>query len=292
MIPYLLMLSATLVHYAEGATIKAYNRKHSGGGFMFISVVSFFSVLFFLGRYLIFDNAKADFTPEIIPYGILAGVMYAASSVFLFLAIRMGSLAVTNLILAYNVIITSFYGIIFLGEPAGVLTYVGFAIMIFALFLLKHPESNDTEDKRNSLIWFICALLGMLTSAGYSIITKAAQVRFNDTNNNEFIIIAIGFSAVANFIIGLAMERRDAFRTLRTCGPYAAVAGVANGGTNLLVILINSLIAISIASPTRSLMTKILNFILGYFIFKEKYTKKQIIGLVLVCAAVVMINLV
>jgi drug/metabolite transporter (DMT)-like permease len=210
--------------------------------------------------------------------------------VFLFVAIKMGSLALTNLILAYNVIITSFYGVIFLHEPAGVLTYTGFAIMIFALFLLKSPES-DGEGKKNSLLWFLFALFGMLTSAGYSIITKAAQVEFNNTNNNEFIIIAIGFSAIANFIIGLSVERRDAFKTLKTCGPYAAAAGVANGATNLLVILINSLIAISIATPTRSLMTKILNFVLGYFIFKEKYTKKQIIGLVLVCAAVVMINI-
>lgn len=67
MIPYLLILTATLVHYGESAMMKIYNKKFTSGGFMFISVVSLFSALFFLFKYLIFDTVKTDFTPRSFP---------------------------------------------------------------------------------------------------------------------------------------------------------------------------------------------------------------------------------
>ena len=292
MLPYLLMLTATGSSYAESAMIKTYNKKHANGGFMFISIVSLFSALFFLCKYLFFDNMKADFTPQVIPYAILAGVMYASSSVLVFFAIRMGSLAITNLILGYSTVVVCLYGIIFLGEASNWLTYVSIGIMVVALFLLKKPEpASDKKAKKNSLLWFIFALLGMLTSAGYSIITKAQQVKFNQTVDSEYILIAIGFSAIATFIVGVITGKKDAFKVFKTCVPYAGIAGLSNGVTNLLSLLINTMIAVSISSPTRSVMTKILHFILGYFIFKERYTIKQIIGLVLVCIAVILINL-
>ena len=152
--PYLLILSATLVHYGESAMIKVYNKKHASGGFMFISVVSLFSALFFVFKYLLFDTVKTDFTPEVIPYALLGGVMYAASSVLAFFAVRLGSLALTNLILGYATVVNALYGIIFLGDSANVYTYVGIAMMIFALFLLKNPEKRDSQGKNKSLLWY------------------------------------------------------------------------------------------------------------------------------------------
>lgn len=292
MLPYALMFSATLTHYVESAMIKTYNKKYASGGFMFIAIVSLFSALFFLGKYLFFDGVNPSFNPEVIFYGIIAGVMYASSSVFMFLAIRLGSLAISNLILGYSTIVTSLYGIIFFKEQSSALTYIGIAIMIFALFLLKKPEEKgNKQSKKNSALWFTFAMLGMLTSAGYSLITKTQQLKFDNAFNSEYVIIAIGFSAIANFIIGIITGKKDAFKVLKTCIPYAGLAGISNGVTNFLTLLINTLIAISISSPTRSLMTKILNFILGYFIFKERYSVKQIIGLALVCVAVILINI-
>lgn len=292
MLPYLLMLLATATSYAESAMIKTYNKKHANGGFMFISIVSLFSALFFLVKYLVFDNTKADFNPAVIPYALIAGVMYASSSVLVFLAIRMGSLAITNLILGYSTVVVCLYGIIFLGETSNWLTYVCIGIMVLALFLLKQPEKDKTKStKKKSLLWFIFAMLGMLTSAGYSIITKAQQVAFNQTVDSEYVLIAIGFSAIATFIVGVITGKKEAFRVFKTCIPYAGVAGLSNGVTNLLTLFTNTMIAVSISSPTRSVMTKVLHFVLGYFIFKERYTVRQIIGLVLVCGAVVLLNL-
>ena len=131
-LPYLLILSATFVHYGESVMIKLYNKKFASGGFMFISIVSLFSFLFFLFKYLLFDTVKTDFTPAVIPYAIAGGVMYAASSVLVFFAVRIGSLAVTNLILGYSTVVSTLFGIIFLKESSNVYTYIGIAIMVLA----------------------------------------------------------------------------------------------------------------------------------------------------------------
>ena len=270
--------------------MKLYTKKFASGGFMFISIVSLFSSLFFVFKYLLFDMVKTDFTLAVIPYAIVGGIMYASSSVLVFFAVRIGSLAVTNLILGYTTVINALYGIIVLKDSANIFTYIGIVVMIFALFLLKANEGNSAEAKKSSLTWFILAFVGMLTSAGYSILSKTQQVIFNNTVDSEFAIISIGFSFMATFVVSILMDRKQAAYVLKTCVPYAAPAGICNGGANLLAFIYNPMVPYSIASPTRSLMTKIFHFVMGSCAFKELYTKRQILGLILVCFAVVLIN--
>ena len=216
--------------------------------------------------------------------------MYAASSVLAFFAVRIGSLALTNLILGYATVVNALYGIIFLKDPTNIFTYVGIGMMVLALFLLRSPDTSG-EGKKTSFTWFILAFLSMLTSAGYSILSKTQQVVFNNTVDSEFAIIAIGFSFLSTFIISIVMDRKEAVHVLKTCVPYAAPAGLCNGGANLLSFIYNPLLPYSIASPTRSLTTKLLHFAMGFCVFKERYTKKQLTRLLLVCVAVVLMNL-
>ena len=292
MLPYLLMFSSILVHYFEGASMKIYNRKHTKGGFMFISIVSFFSALFFLLKYLFLDSNKADFTTLVIPYGIIGGIMYAASSVLVFYAIQVGSLAVTQVILGYATIVSTLFGIIVLKEKTNFLTYVGILIFIVAIFLLKKPSEKGENAKKATLAWFLLALFGMLASSGYGIASKLQQIRFKNTVDNEFAMIAIGFSFLANFVLSIIIEKKHAFYVLKTCLPYASVAGISNGLTNAIVFIYNPMIEYSIAVPTKSLMGKTFHFVMGKYILKEQYSKAQIIGLVLVCIAVILMNLV
>ena len=272
--------------------MKIYNRKHTKGGFMFISIVSLFSALFFLLKYLLLDTNRADFTTLVIPYGIVGGIMYAASSVLVFYAVQVGSLAVTQVILGYSTIVSTLFGIIVLKEKTNVLTYVGVLIFVVAIFLLTKPSEKSEKAKKATLVWFLLALFGMLTSSGYGIASKLQQVRFNNTVDNEFAMIAIGFSFVANFVLSIILDKKHAFYVLKTCAPYAGVAGLSNGLTNALILIYNPMIEYSIAVPTKSLMSKIFHFTMGKYMLKEQYSKTQIIGLVLVCIAVILMNLV
>lgn len=290
MLPYLLMLSSVFVHYAESFMMKKYNRKFAGGGFMFISIVSLFSSLFFLGKYFILDAPKGNFTTSVIPYSLCGGVFYASSSVLVFYAICMGSLAVTQMILGCGTIISTLFGIIYLKESANFLTYIGLILLAVAIYLLKSNKVEPDKPKAGTASWFVVAILGMLTSSAYSIISKLQQIRFSNTMDSAFAMMSIGLSFVFTFVLSIVMDRKQAFYVLKTCLPYASVAGISNGLNNLLMYAYYPLISYSIAVPTKSLFTKIFNFVMGHYVLKERYSGKQILGLIVVCIGVVLIN--
>lgn len=72
---------------------------------------------------------------------------------------------------------------------------------------------------------------------------------------------------------------------------YALIAGMANALTNTLSLLLYTMMPISVSSPTRSIVGTAVNFTFSYFILKEKFLPRQIIGVFLGASAVVMLNL-
>lgn len=291
--PYLIIAAAALTALTESATLKTYNKKHTSGGFTFMSLISLAATLFFTFKYLITDSSKADFTPEVIPYAILAGAMYCAASFLTFLAIKYGPFAISMLILSYSIVITSGYGIIFLGESYSALTFIAYALILCSLFLVraKSDDEAEGEKKRVSTKWLICIVASVICSGLYGVILREQQVRFENTVTNECMIIAMSFSAIVLFSIGLAMNKKECLGILRVSAPYALIAGVANAMTNTLSLFLHTMMPISVSSPTRSIVGTAVNFTFSYLVLKEKFLPRQIIGVLLGASAVVMLNL-
>ena len=198
------------------------------------------------------------------------------------------------LILSYSIVITCGYGIIFLNEPASILTIIGFIIIAVSLFLVrgKDDEKKEGEEKpKISFKWIICTALSVVLSALYGIVIREQQIRFNDTVSRECMIICLGFSALILFVVGIVRSKKESLTILKNCAPYAVAAGAANGATNLLSIVLNTMMAISISSPTRSVVKTAITFAYSYFILKEKFLPRQVVGIVLGVIATVLLNI-
>ena len=76
MLAIALMILCSLVHQAEGISIKKYNKKYSSGGFVFISLVSFFGLIVVVAKDLIWGGGLA-FEPKLLVYGIASGVFFS-----------------------------------------------------------------------------------------------------------------------------------------------------------------------------------------------------------------------
>ncbi len=293
MIPYLLMLLTSVTSLAEGILIKKYNQKHSKGGFIFTAFVSLFSMLFFLFSDIFTDPNGLSFNLEFLPYAILAGVLYCAASLTTYLALQYGSFAITMLILSYSLVISILYGLFFLNNPASVFTYIGFAVIAVSIFLVRGKAPEGTK-KKFSVKWLVCMIISVLGSGFLSVVIKFQQDKFHDAYNNEFMVICLAFSALTLFIVGFVKDGGDCIYILKKGTPYAALAGIANGATNLLGILINSDlfdIPFAITVPTRAAMKTVVSFLVSFFLFHEKFEKRQIVGVIFGAAAVVLLNL-
>ena len=104
-------------------------------------------------------------------------------------------------------------------------------------------------------------------------------------------IVTLAFSTVVLLIAGIIMNGKDLLYILRHGGLYASAAGISNGATNLLNMVVNAMIPISIAAPTRSGIKIVISFLISLFIFKEKLTKRQVAGVIIGAAALVLLNL-
>ncbi len=294
-IPYLLMFVTSITSLAEGILIKKYNQKHSKGGFIFTAFVSLFAMVFFFISDLITDPNGLQFNIEVLPYALIAGVLYCAASLATYLALQCGSFAITMLILSYSLVISILYGLIFLHDSVNIFTYIGFAVITVSIFLVRGKQPDGAGKKKKfSVKWLIYMIISVLGSGFLSVVSKYQQDKFNDVYNNEFMIICLAFSALTLFIVGFIKDGRDCVYILKKGTPYAALAGLANGATNLLGIVINSSIFVipyAVKIATRSSIKTVVSFLVSYLLFKEKFEKRQLIGVALGAIAVILLNL-
>lgn len=291
---YLCIVLAVCSGLTEGLLIKKYNQKHTKGGFIFTAIVSLCSMLFFLLLDIVTDDSGLYFPSQMLPYALLAGILYCMASVMTYFALNCGSFAITMLILSYALVFSTVYGLIFLKESASVFTYSGFVLIALSLFFVR-GETEKQEDgeykKKFSAVWLVCIVLSVLGAGMFGVLQRMQQIRFNDAVTNEFMVVALACSAVILFVVGFMKDKKDCLYILKNGSPYAMGAGVANGATNMLNMLAYTMIPISIAAPTEAGVKIVISFLLSCFVFKEKFLKRQIVGVVLGAIAVVLLNI-
>lgn len=283
----LLIIIKTLVHMVEGTLIKKYNSKHSEGGFIFTAIVSLFSMVFFI----ITDKNGLAFPPEIWIYAILAGICYFSASIFTYIALGSGSFALTMLMLSYSLIFTIVYGIAFLKESASVFTYIGILLMLISIYFVKADGHQKGVKKNITPLWVVAMIISLCGNGFLGILSRMQQIRFNDEYTNEFMIICLAISSVVLFVFGLYKDWGKIIYILRYGGVYAAISGLSNGASNLLGLIVNTMMPISIVSPLSAGIKNLISFLFSVFIFREKLGKRQIIGVLMGTIALVLFKI-
>lgn len=288
-IPYLVMLACVSTSIGEGLVVKKHGRKYSGG-FVFTGIVSLFSMAFFLIKDLLTDGVFT-FKPEILMFSILGGFLYGMASVLTYEAFSKGSYALSNLILSYALVFKILYGLIIQGETedSSVFTYIGFAVLAISIYLIK--GKGEGEKKPVTVYWLICIILSFVGSGMYGVVQRIQQKVFSAQYDNEFMVMALGFSAVALIAIGLIKEKNGLKPLYAKGNLYAVGAGIFNGLTNMTSLIINTMFLISRSSVLITGTKLLLVFLISVIFYKEKFTKTQIVGAVMGAAAVILFNL-
>ena len=288
-IPYLVMLACVSTSIGEGLVVKKHGSKYSGG-FVFTGIVSLFSVAFFLIKDLLTDGVFT-FKPEILMFSILGGFLYGMASVLTYEAFSKGSYALSNLILSYALVFKILYGLIVQKETeqSSAFTYIGFAVLALSIYLIK--GRGQGEKKPVTVYWLVCIILSFVGSGMYGVVQRIQQKVFSAQYDNEFMVMALGFSAVALIAIGLIKEKNGLKPLYAKGNLYAVGAGAFNGLTNMTSLIINTMFLISRSSVIITGTKLLLVFLISVIFYREKFTKTQILGAVMGAAAVILFNL-
>jgi len=285
----LLILAASCASLTEGIAIRRYNTRHSVGGFLFVAMISAFSLFFFAAA----DRNGFHAPAALWLLGMISGIFYCTASFLTYLALQCGPFAQTNLILSYNVVLSISYGIFFLHEPLSPMTLPGNAVILISLYLINPGTKSKapTEANRISVKWLIFIGLSTVGCGMVGVLQKMQQIHFENACNHEFMIITLSFSAVMLAVVGFRQERGRIRQVLRSGLPYAACAGTANGVTNFLSMFINNFMPLTLASPLRTGTKIVLSFVCSRLLFREDFNLRQIVGIVLGTFGLILLNL-
>ena len=148
--PILLILLCTVTVTVQQVFKKQYSLRCAGGNYFFSASVSFFALLFFL-----LIPGKISLGTDILPYSAGFAAVFALATVFSVMALTIGSLAITSLVLSYSLIIPTLYGILFLNEKITPLKCGGILLLLISLFLVRAQTKEDDKTSKPTVKWII-----------------------------------------------------------------------------------------------------------------------------------------
>ena len=282
----LLIFAGLMVHQFEAMIVKHYGKKYDAGGMFFNAVICIFSMFYFV----ITDKGGLQFPPKIILFGLINSTMYAIGFYAAYQAYRIGSFGLTRLLSSFGIIITTFYGIIFLKEPTTPYTYIALVLIVVA-FLIGYQKDDADEKVNISAKWVLMVVLTVLSNAMISILGRIQVGMFDGEYKNEYLMISLGGAAILLMVLGLIFERDKFVSTVKNGFLYGMFAGMFNGINNFFILVTYSYVPISISSPVKSGLGMVISFVMSVVIYKEKFSRRQLIQVAIGIVAVVLMNL-
>lgn len=280
----ILLILVILATAFQNVVKKVYGNKTEGRGtYIFSSLVCVAAAVFFA----LTDSDGLSFSAELIPYSIVFAVGYAAITVFSVLALRAGSLALSSLIISYSLMVPALFGMIYYHEPTSWTLYVGIALLLVSLALVNKEDGEITI----SLKWIIYIALAFLGNGLCLVVMQIQTVDFAGELSNEFMIIGLAIVAVAMAIVSVLFELKEIAPCLKKAGLLPVLNGAANGLANFLTLALLVIMPASLMQPLNSAGGIIVTVAISIFIYREKLSVYQLIGVLLGTASVVFLSL-
>ena len=166
-------------------------------------------------------------------------------------------------------------------------------LVFVSVILMQLGKKEESSQKKGfSAKWLVCILISAVANGFIGVISKAQQNRFNATCDTEFMIMSFTGAFVALIILGFVLERKNLGYIVRHGVPYGVGAGLVNGSKNFINLLMIAALPLSVVTPVRTGLGFIASFALSVFLYKEKFTKMQIISVIIGLVAVAMFQFV
>lgn len=235
-------------------------------------------------------NAAAVHQPW-FPWGLLMGCLFISIFNVIGFTTQQLGVSVASVANKLSLVIPFVFSIYLYKEPLTVLKFLGILLALVAVYLTV--KTNKKEDNLPRSKWLL--ILPVLLFAGSGLLdtlVKYTEQRFLDgSNNNDFLITAFAGAASIGLLLLLAMVL-----TGRQKFDYRAViAGVAIGFPNyfsiwcLMAVLKQHAGNSSAIMPINNMGIVLFSAVVAWWVFKEKLSGINWLGIVLAMGAIALI---
>jgi len=289
-------LILSIIFNAYLGIIFAYFKKHNIDAFqaiVFNYITCVITGSFVLGHFPIQITTLSE---PWFKWSVLMGILFI--SVFNLIAISSAKvgITITQTSNKLSLIIPVIFSYFIYHEPLSWLKIIGIAVALVAVVLTTKADTNNDSPTVKKLHWEIILPIVLFLSSGIiDTMTKYVEQRFlkNPDTSNSYLIAGFLVAAIIGSLV-LSMhyisgKRSFAFKNL--------IAGIVLGIPNYFSIyyLIKALQSNNLSSsatiPINNIGVLFLVSIVGIFVFKEKLSKANLVGLLFTIAAIILIFL-
>ena len=244
-----------------------FNALKVGASLLFFLLISFYRMQYHLPTVLF-----------ALGYGF--GLFF--STLFGYMALMCGSMAITSLIASYSVIIPFLFGIVFLNESVGYMRILGVVLLLVSMYLLKYQSGNVKLSKQ----WGLYIGITFLCNGICSVIQKLHQMMYPSSYCNEFMVYSLCITFILFWIISICKKGER----ITGVKMYAVVAGILMGIGNYLTLVLSSKVDATVLFPIISIFSMLCNVIVSKIYFKDKFSVMQLVGIFLGVFSVLLIK--
>ena len=222
-------------------------------------------------------NTMAQITPKSLLFLILSGIATGASWICYFKALSVGDVNKVVPVDKSSTVLTVLLAIILFSETNHIaVKQVGTVLLAVGIFLMIEKKKADA--KQTKVLWLPYAIGSAVFAALTSILAK---VGIEGVESNLATAIRTGVVLVMAWLIVLIKGKQKQLKSLdkKELG-FIALSGLATGGSWLCYYYAIQNGVVSVVVPIDK-MSVVVTVVFSYFVFKEKLSRKAIIGLAL-----------
>lgn len=222
-------------------------------------------------------NTITEITPKSLIFLILSGIATGASWICYFKALSVGDVNKVVPVDKSSTVLTVLLAIILFGETNHLaVKLIGTALLAVGIFLMIEKKKADA--KQTKAVWLPYAIGSAVFAALTSILAK---VGIEGVESNLATAIRTGVVLVMDWLIVLIKGKQKQLRSLdkKELG-FIALSGLATGGSWLCYYYAIQNGVVSVVVPIDK-MSVVITVVFSYFVFKEKLSRKAVIGLIL-----------
>ena len=223
----------------------------------------------------------ADGLPGAIGMGAVTGVLYLSGFVLMQWSTRHNGVVLSSIFMKLGILVSMLISVVWFREFPTPLQTMGFLLAVSAIVIINYRKGASLS--RGSWV-----LLLMLCMSGMGdVMSKVYEVYGNADIENLFLFFT--FASALVLCLALMAYKKERLGVLEL--GYGALLGIPNFLSSLFLLKALSSVPGVIAFPTYSVATILVVALAGLLFFREKLEKKQVIGAVLICVALVLLNL-
>ena len=213
--------------------------------------------------------------------GVINGVLYLGSFMLMQWNTRHNGVVLSSVFMKLGILVPTVLSVVWFKEmPTGV-QIMGFVLALVAIVIINYQKGT----RLSSGSWGL--LLMLLVGGSGDGMSKVYEEYGNPGFQNLFLFFT--FLAALMLCLGLVAYRKERLGIKELL--FGAALGIPNFFSSLFMLHALATVPAVIAFPTFSVAVILVVALAGIVCFRERLTRKQILGGALICIALVLLNL-